>query len=134
MFEGEYSGVLKAMVHYVPLKKDFSNFDEVVGLIGDRRVREEIVENARRDLIRSGEYSYERFVAGVDEDLLAAGLDTAVEPEERALLSAALRRGRVRRRVLTESRYLSIIPRMIVARRVSAQGAEGARDSGGRRC
>ena len=35
LFEGEYSGVLRPMVHYIPLKKDFSNFDQVVGLIGD---------------------------------------------------------------------------------------------------
>ncbi len=118
MFEGEYSGVLKPMVHYVPLKKDFSNFDQVVELIGDPRVREEIVENAHRDLIRSGDYSYERFVADVDQDLLTAGLESAIEAGERALLDAALRRGRVRRRVLTESRYVSVIPRMIVARRV----------------
>ena len=27
LFEGEYSGVLQPMVHYVPLKKDFSNFE-----------------------------------------------------------------------------------------------------------
>ena len=117
MFEGEYSGVLKPMVHYIPLKKDFSNFDQVVALIGDRHVRDEIVENAHRDLIRSGDYSYERFVAGVDEDLLAAGLDPAIQRQQGELITAALRRGRVRRRVLTESRYLSIIPRMVIARR-----------------
>ena len=35
MFEGEYSDVLRPMVHYVPLKKDFSNFDQVVELITD---------------------------------------------------------------------------------------------------
>ena len=29
LFEGRYSGVLEPMVHYIPLKKDFSNLDEV---------------------------------------------------------------------------------------------------------
>ena len=118
MFEGEYSGVLKPMVHYIPLKKDFSNFDQVVALIDDRRICEEIVENAHRDLIGSGDYSYERFVAGVDEDLLAAGLDPDIQPRQRALINAVLRRGRVRRRVLTETRYLSFIPRLVIARRI----------------
>ena len=87
MFEGEYSGVLQPMVHYVPLKKDFSNFDDVVELISDPAGCEQIVENAHRDLIRSGRYSYESFVAGVDEALLAAGLDPAIKPAQRAMLT-----------------------------------------------
>ncbi|MBT8506740.1 hypothetical protein B1F79_04690 [Coxiella-like endosymbiont of Rhipicephalus sanguineus] len=29
LYEGEYSNILKPWVHYVPLKKDYSNFDEV---------------------------------------------------------------------------------------------------------
>ena len=124
LFEGEYSGVLRPMVHYIPLRKDFSNFDDVVTMIGNREVREQIVDNAHRDLIRSGEYSYQRFVAGIDEDLRAAGLDRSVAPRQRAAVNAALRRGRVRRRVWTEARYLSIIPRLIIARRVGPRGRE----------
>jgi hypothetical protein len=106
LFEGEYSGVLKPMVHYLPLKKDFSNFDEVVDWLADRGLREEIAENSHRDLIRSGQYSYKRFVHAVDEELIAAGVDPAISPHQRAQLDAALRRGRVRRRVRTEARYL----------------------------
>lgn len=118
MFEGEYSGVLQPMVHYVPLKKDFSNFDQVVALIGDRDAREEIVENAHRDLIRSDTYSYKQFVAGVDDDLLAAGLRPVVNAAQRAAVVRVLRRGRLRRRVVAEARHLSIIPRLIIARRI----------------
>jgi hypothetical protein len=119
MFEGEYSGVLQPMVHYVPLKKDFSNFEDVVAVLNDPRARGEIVENAHRDLIRSGAYSYERFVAGVDEDLIAAGCEPADRSPEAARLDAALRNGRVTRRVLTEARYLNTFGRLVVARRVS---------------
>lgn len=118
MFEGEYSGVLRPMVHYVPLKKDFSNFDEVIAIIGDNRARREIVENAHRDLIRSGDYSYERFVAGVDQDLQDQGIDPVVEPWQRSRVDAALRRGRVRRRLFTEAMHLSVKPRLFIARRV----------------
>ncbi len=118
LFEGEYSGVLEPMVHYVPLKKDFSNLEQVVALIGDRAVREQIVENAHRDLIRSDVYSYERFVAGVDDELVAAGLDPAVEPARRATVVRAISRGSIWRRAVSETRYLSIIPRLIIARRV----------------
>ncbi len=118
MFEGEYSGVLEPMVHYVPLKKDFSNFDEVVELIRDGRARERIVENAHRDLIRSGNYSYDRFVAGVDDDLTAAGLTPAVGPAQRAELSREIEHGRTWRRTVIEAKYLSIVPRLIIARRM----------------
>lgn len=106
LFEGEYSGVLEPMVHYLPLKKDFSNFEEVVDWLADRGLREEIAENAHRDLIRSGQYTYEQFVHAVDEELIAAGVDPRISHHQRAQLDAALRRGRVRRRVLTEARYL----------------------------
>ena len=39
LFEGEYSGAMAPMVHYVPLAKDFSNFDEVVAIIEDPQRR-----------------------------------------------------------------------------------------------
>jgi hypothetical protein len=97
LFEGEYSGVLEPMVHYVPLKKDFSNFDDVVGMISDPRVRDEITGNAYRDLIASGEYSYATFVHGVDADLMAAGQEPAIEPAARTTVDAAVRRGRLAR-------------------------------------
>jgi hypothetical protein len=124
LFEGEYSGVLAPMVHYVPLKKDFSNFDEVVRLIGDRRVRDELTDNAHRDLIASGEYSYEGFVHGVDADLMAAGHGPAIEPAARARVDAALRRGRIRRRLRTEAHYLSIGARLVLGRRVPRRARE----------
>jgi hypothetical protein len=116
LFEGEYSGVLQPMVHYLPLKKDFSNFGQVVSWLGEAHVRQEIVENAHRDLIRSGRYSYERFVRDVDDELVAAGLNTAIEPAQRALVDGALRRGRVRRRARTEARYLHYAALGVVAR------------------
>ncbi|HEV2974544.1 MAG TPA: hypothetical protein VGX69_06055 [Solirubrobacteraceae bacterium] len=118
LFEGQYSGVLEPMVHYVPLKKDFSNFEEVIELIGDKRLREQIAENAHRDLIRSGTYSYERFVAGVDDDLSAAGLNPAIAPAQRAKLSLAIQRSRVWRRAVIEAKSLSISLLLIIAHRV----------------
>jgi hypothetical protein len=120
MFEGEYSGVLEPMVHYIPLKKDFSNFDEVVRLVADRQVRDELTENAYRDLIVSGDYSYAEFVRGVDEDLVAAGQEPAIEPGQRRMVEAALRSGRIRRRARTEAHYLKIGVRVVIGRHVPA--------------
>jgi hypothetical protein len=74
LFEGEYSGIMKPMVHYVPLKKDFSNCDDVIRLFRDPSVREQLTENAYRDLIGSGDYSYQRFMQGFDDRLAARGM------------------------------------------------------------
>jgi hypothetical protein len=117
LFEGEYSGVLKPMVHYIPLRKDFSNFDEVVRMVGDRELRTQITDHAHRDLIASGEYSYAKFVEGVDADLIAAGQEPSILPAQRRRLTRALRRGRVRRRLLTEASYASIPLRLVIGRR-----------------
>ena len=74
LFEGHYSGILKPWVHYIPLKEDFSNFDEVMGLLYDRDARHELTEQAHHDLIASGRYSYERFIADFDAELEKEGV------------------------------------------------------------
>jgi hypothetical protein len=81
LFEGRYAGLLEPMVHYIPLRKDFSNIDEVIARFRDPDLRAELTENAHRDLIASGALSHERFVAEVDEDLAAAGLGGMTEDE-----------------------------------------------------
>ena len=35
LFEGEYSGIIAPGVHYIPLKKNLSNLDDVLSLLGD---------------------------------------------------------------------------------------------------
>jgi hypothetical protein len=74
LFEGEYSGMLKPMEHYIPMKKDFSNFGGVIRMFKDERLRDELTENAYRDLIASGKYSYKGFIESFDNELIQAGL------------------------------------------------------------
>ncbi len=74
LYEGDYQGILKPLVHYIPLKKDFSNFTEVMHLFRNEQFRREISENCYRDLIASGKYSYHKFVSDLDDELTAAGL------------------------------------------------------------
>jgi hypothetical protein len=98
LYEGRYSDVMQPMVHYIPLKKDFSNFEEVVDLMLDANVRQTITENAHRDLIASGAYSYQRFVHHVDRILREAGIVPAAQSSrEDAYIRRSLRRGRLRR-------------------------------------
>jgi hypothetical protein len=101
LYEGRYSGAMEPWVHYIPLRKDFSNFDEVIEAFRDERARAEIVANAHRDLIASGDYGYERFIAGFDEHLHGIGLRPSTGPEVAAAaarLDRSARIGKVRQR------------------------------------
>jgi hypothetical protein len=69
LFEGKYSGVLRPGEHYIPLKKDFSNVEDVLRQLDDVSGLEEITERAYNDIVRSGRYSYRTFVASVDDRL-----------------------------------------------------------------
>ena len=67
LFEGEYSGVIKPNIHYIPLKKDFSNVDEILKKLEDIEYLKNITERAYKDVIESGNYSYKKFVSKFDE-------------------------------------------------------------------
>jgi hypothetical protein len=66
LFEGEYSGVLEPWTHYIPLKKDFSNIDEVLAAADDLAGIEAMVERAWRDVVLSGKYSFSAYIQRVD--------------------------------------------------------------------
>ena len=69
LFEGTYSGVVRPDEHFIPLKKDFSNVDEVFRRVQDDRELAAMTDRAYRHVIESGTYSYPAFVQGVDEVL-----------------------------------------------------------------
>jgi hypothetical protein len=70
LVEGEYDGVLEAGRHYIPLRRDFSNLDEVLEMIRRDDERERIVETAYREIVASGDWSYPRFVEQVERTTL----------------------------------------------------------------
>ena len=83
LFEGKYSGIMSPMTHYIPLKKDFSNFDSVMKMFKDPMLRNELTENAYNDLIASELYTYKKFVSNVfDRVLLEAGLSPEMDVKE----------------------------------------------------
>ena len=83
LFEGKYSGLMKPRVHYIPLKKDFSNFNEVIRLFRDPGLRKELTENAYNDLVANGDHTYKKFIeSNFDPVLLEAGLKSEISPTE----------------------------------------------------
>lgn len=69
LFEGGYSGVVEAGIHYIPLKKDYSNIDEVFSKLQDIDYLNALTKRAYDDVIGSGKYSYRSFVEGVVRDI-----------------------------------------------------------------
>jgi len=62
LLEGNYSGILKPGKHYLELKKDFSNLDDVLHKVSIDSQRQGIVDQAYKDIVMSGKYTYDKFV------------------------------------------------------------------------
>jgi hypothetical protein len=90
LYEGDYQGIMKPMVHYIPLKKDFSNFDEVIRLLRDDGFCNQITENCWRELISSGRYSYQNFLRSFDQELVAAGFTPSGTSDDIRMVSLIL--------------------------------------------
>lgn len=85
LVEGQYSGVLEKGKHYIELKKDFSNMDEVLRLVQEDEVRKEITERAYLDVVESGEYNYDHFVRYILNTTIGEKLELIGHSEHGAL-------------------------------------------------
>ena len=69
--EGGYAGMLDPERHYIQVRRDHSNMKDVLDRMRDRAYCRSLAENAHRDLIASGLYSYRTFAAQFDRQLAA---------------------------------------------------------------
>jgi hypothetical protein len=58
LVEGHYDGVLKAGIHYIPIKPDFSNLDDVLAQLRDTDYLQYLADNTYRDVYLKGKYTY----------------------------------------------------------------------------
>jgi hypothetical protein len=111
LFEGNYSGVMQPMVHYIPLEKDFSNYEDVIRMFKDRKLRSELTENAYRDLIASGKYSYRKFIQEIfDKWLLDCGFAPETAAGEAEKVTALLEKDSKRRKFYAMCRSMLYRP------------------------
>ena len=110
LFEGKYSGIMKPMVHYIPLQKDFSNFDEVIRMFRDERLRHELQENAYRDLIASDRFSYRHFIKDFDRELGALDLSRNIDKNTIEQTTELLNQDLFTRRIKSQIRSLFHTP------------------------
>lgn len=66
LYPGRYSDIFSAGRHYVELKRDFSNLEEVVAILLDETRRQQIVDVAHLEIIQNQKYWIETFVAEFD--------------------------------------------------------------------
>lgn len=69
LYEGAYEGVLIPHRHYVPLKKDFSNIQEVVEILKSPLKAQEIINNAYQEIALNPAYHFRRYVEIFDRAL-----------------------------------------------------------------
>lgn len=66
LYEGSYSGRLVPWRHYVPLKKDHSNIEEVVSILRNPARAQQIVDNAYQEVALNRTNWFESMVAELD--------------------------------------------------------------------
>ncbi|WWP79995.1 hypothetical protein V5279_01085 [Bradyrhizobium sp. 26S5] len=89
LFEGSYSDVIRPDEHYIPLRKDYRNLDDVLKRLADVPSLQKMVDRAYRDVILGGAYGYHRFVSDIDEAIEQAS--TLGPPRERRPTFALVR-------------------------------------------
>jgi hypothetical protein len=69
LVEGRYSGVLDPERHYVPIRRDFSNLDEVLEQARDQERMAQLTERAYGEIYLSGRYNFRRLSEAIGEIL-----------------------------------------------------------------
>ena len=67
LYEGHYSGILKPWRHYVPLRMDHSNMDEVAALLRRPADAQAIIDQAYNEIALNPAYTFRAFVKRVDQ-------------------------------------------------------------------
>lgn len=58
LLEDDYNGILKPDVHYIAVKRDFSNLDEAMAKFADDAYCQKLVDHAREDLLDGHTYQH----------------------------------------------------------------------------
>jgi hypothetical protein len=73
LFEGSYSNIIKPDQHFIALRKDYRNVDDVFKQLSDQGRLQTMVDHAHEDIVVHGENGYGRFVKDID-DVIEEGI------------------------------------------------------------
>lgn len=69
LIEGNYNNILQPWVHYVPIKKDFSNISQVLDTLVDLDKITSIAKKAYEEIVLSDKWNYRTFVEIIDQTI-----------------------------------------------------------------
>jgi hypothetical protein len=96
LFEGYYSGILVPDRHFIPLKKDFSNFDEVLAKLADSDGLQVMADRTYAEVAANPHYHYSAFIEIIDrvlsEEVANRQTVPARAPYDRVDFTSAVRR------------------------------------------
>jgi hypothetical protein len=119
LYEGEYSGILKQGRHYISLKKDFSNFDEVVELMKDNKALQEMADRTREEIALNPRYSYQSFIENFDAVVQAQFSERGKQPVKKPYSSFGFNLALVRSPRYCAHRFVSkLAQRVLLASRL----------------
>lgn len=85
LYEGSYSGVVRADRHFIALRKDGRNIADVLHQLGDTRALSDMAARAWDDVIASGHFGARRFMVSYDAALARLGVTaSALAPSPQA--------------------------------------------------
>jgi hypothetical protein len=105
LIEGHYDDVLTANRHYIPLKRDYSNLDEILEKLKDGSYIQDIIEKAYQDICLSGLYNYKT---------LSSKIEQAIINHEKKLLSGVKENSHF---MVAKDKTLEVLERQLVAER-----------------
>jgi len=71
LMDGHYNGVLTADRHYIPVRSDYSNLDEVFEKLANDGLVQNLIDQSYEDLIQRSDLTYEGFVKGIEDEFIS---------------------------------------------------------------
>jgi hypothetical protein len=71
LVKGEYDGVLQPFRHYLPIRRDLGNLDEVLHMIKDQALLEATAARAYEEIYETKRYTYGGFAKALDAEFAA---------------------------------------------------------------
>jgi hypothetical protein len=109
LIEGSYSGVLEPGRHYIPLRRDLSDLDEVLDQLHDHRLLQETADRAYEEIYVRGAYRYRDLAAAIWEALEEGG--DRIRPRRKAAFPVMAAANRVLAAPLAAVRHVELLMR-----------------------
>ena len=88
LYEGRYAGIFEPYRHFLPLRRDLSNLDELLDFARDERRAKEMTDAAFDEVIMNERLAYKAFVGEID-DVIERLLDERYPPAAARRTAAA---------------------------------------------